>query len=123
MHHQLIHFPIAFILAAITAQVIAQNSQKERARWVAETMLYAGAAAAVLATLSGMVTSLGMPRYDDIIFIPHAVLGFATALTSVGGALSLKKKRPKRASLLLFAAAIFVSVAGYYGGLLSHPPS
>ncbi len=123
MHHQLVHFPIAFLLAAAVAQIIHGRKPSSEAQLVRNVLLYAGAAFAAAAAISGMIMSIGFTQYADEYFYPHAILGYATFFLSVGGALSLKKGRIKAAIILLYLAAIQVSVAGYFGGFLGHPPS
>jgi uncharacterized membrane protein len=123
-HPLLVHFPIALVLGAAAAELVAFTTARLAWRAVAVANLRAGAAIAVVTTISGWLLAWS-PVVDPTPTLEwHRWIGMAGALGAVGAALmSFGLHVQSRRSVLtyrvtLFGAALLVAIAGHLGGTL-----
>src|SRR5579862_7121219 len=120
LHPLLVHFPIALILVAAVAELVALVTEFPEWRAVAAANVRAGAVCAVASAgagwlfgLSGMVTPSPLLEW-------HRWLGIAGALAAVAAALATKEMdggpgRLRLYRVALFSAAALVAAAGHFG--------
>jgi uncharacterized membrane protein len=123
-HPLLVHFPIALVLAAAAAELVAFATPRPAWRTVAVANIRAGAAIAVVATITGWLLA-SSPVVDATPTLEwHRWIGMAGALGAVGAALMSSRLhvRSRRSvftyRVTLFGAALLVAIAGHLGGTL-----
>jgi uncharacterized membrane protein len=123
-HPLLVHFPIALVLAAAAAELVAFTTARLAWRTVAVANLRAGAAIAVVTTITGWLLAWS-PVVDATPTLEwHRWIGMAGALGAVGAALmsfGLHVQSPRSVftyRTTLFGAALLVAIAGHLGGTL-----
>jgi len=128
-HPMVVHFPIAFLLAAAAAELLSMLGRGERFAFVARYCLWLGAAGAVGAALLGWADAIEMADeysgFSARLLLFHRWLGVTTACVAVL-ALWAGERRARsadgygrafyRGSLLL--SAVLVSVVGHLGASL-----
>ena len=126
LHPVAIHFPIAFALGALLADVLFLVHRNERCRHAARFLLVVGGLSVVAAVPLGYAAAWGMTYPPET----ASNLGAHRILGTAGGALLLVaallregsvRGRPGAAGvsrIVLLAAAVAIAVAGYHGGVL-----
>jgi uncharacterized membrane protein len=123
-HPLLVHFPIALVLTAAGAELVAIATPGPEWRWVAASNVRAGAAIGLVAAITGWLLA-SSPIVDATPALEwHRWIGLAGALSAAGAALmSWRPHGQSRRSqftyrVALFGAALLVAVAGHLGGTL-----
>jgi len=127
-HHELSHFPIAFLLAAFVADVVVWRSASDTARIVGRVLLGAGAVCAVPSVVTGMILSIRAVTgaYPENTINLHMILGITTMVVGFTALLYQRNegRKPGAASrrrVCLWIVALSVAATGYLGGTLGHP--
>jgi uncharacterized membrane protein len=124
LHPLLVHFPIALVLIAAAAEIVATATGGWRWRTVAIANIRAGAAFAFIAAIAGWRLALAPGMDASALLEPHRWLGVVAAAAAVTTALvsaaadGRSGPRTVLYRLMLFTAAALVAVAGHVGGLL-----
>jgi uncharacterized membrane protein len=123
-HPLLVHFPIALVLAAATAELVVLATTRTAWRTVAVANIRAGAALGVVTAITGWLFA-SSPLVDASPSLEwHRWVGIACAAGAIGAALlSLRLPVPSRRSALvyrvaLFVTALLVAITGHLGGTL-----
>jgi uncharacterized membrane protein len=124
LHPLLVHFPIALVLAAAAAELVAIRTRRASWRGVAVVNLRAGAAIGALTVIAGWILatapfveatpSLALHRWTGVI---------AVAVTTAAAVASRQSQVHSRSALVayrgaLFLAAALIAVAGHLGAAL-----
>lgn len=123
-HPLAVHFPIALLLAAVPAALLARLRREGPFAAIADYCTALGAAGAVVgAALGWCAHEAGAGALQPRLLERHEWTGFATAglaVLALVAAWSARRGRPfGRFHLpLLLATAAVVSIAGHYGGML-----
>jgi uncharacterized membrane protein len=122
-HPLLVHFPIALILIAAIAELVALATQFSQWHTLAVANIRAGAAFAVASTGAGWLLASSRIVEASATLEWHRWLGLMAALAAVAAALTTGRiDRPSRQLWLyriaLFSAAGLVAVAGHFGAML-----
>ncbi len=122
LHVLVVHFPIALILVAVLAQVLAMRPGREEFAVAARYCLWMGALGAMASIVSGW--GAGEAWSAERMFA-HRWLGMAAAVTALVAAVvsaAEARGRARRSLLvvLMMLAATLVVLAGHQGGLLVH---
>lgn len=121
-HPLLVHFPIAFLLAAAAMQwfLIISSPSRNYIPPVVTTMLWFGTVGAVLAASLGWAyayDSVYFGEDGELLFL-HRWLGTATAIAAVC-LLSIRRfLKPLQVAIFLSVLAALVGAASHYGGSL-----
>jgi uncharacterized membrane protein len=124
LHPLLIHFPIALVVVAALAELVAMVTADERWRTVAVANLRAGAFFALLAAVAGWRLALAPEMEESPLLEWHRWLGTAAAAAALAAAFATGSIRRRLAlgaltyRTALFAAGTLVAVTGHLGGLL-----
>src|SRR5881398_1071002 len=124
LHPLLVHFPIALVLAAAGAEMLAIRTRRPSWRVVAVANLRLGAAMGVLTLLAGWVLASAAFVEATPALTWHRWTGVAAAVATIGAALASARPlmRSHRSELLyrgaLFVAAALVALAGHLGATL-----
>ena len=129
LHPMLVHFPIALLLLAALAELLAGRTGDQRFDFAARVSLWAGTIGALAAAPLGWADALGMAdEYtgaSETLLLYHRWVGTATAAVAfVALVLCERFHRSGRTTgrrsyrLALFAAAALVTVAGHLGASL-----
>ena len=124
LHPLLIHFPIAFVIAAAVAEGASVLTADDGWRTVAVHNLRAGAVFAVLATIAGWRLALAPGMEASPLLEWHRWLGTiaagatSAAALATAGAGSRSPLEVWMYRVVLFAAGTLVAVTGHLGGLL-----
>jgi uncharacterized membrane protein len=122
MHPLLIHFPIALVLAAAAAELVAATTSRREWRVIAIVNLRAGALFAIVAAISGWLLAASVEPTPSLEY--HRVLGSAAAFAVAVTALTTSAAGMREANgwwpyrLGLFTAAVLVGVAAHLGAVL-----
>jgi uncharacterized membrane protein len=124
LHPLLVHFPIALVMAAAAAELVAIATPRHAWHTVAVTNIRAGAALAVVTAVTGWLFA-SSPLVDATSALEwHRWMGMAGAVGALGAALlSSYRHVPSRRSVFvyrvaLFGAAFLVAITGHLGGAL-----
>jgi uncharacterized membrane protein len=124
LHPLLIHFPIALVIAAAVAELVAIVTADERCHTVAVVNVRAGAMFALLAAITGWRLALAAQLEGSALLEWHRWLGAVTAAATLAAALATTDVR-RRSTLgvltyrtALFGAGTLVAITGHFGGLL-----
>jgi uncharacterized membrane protein len=127
-HPLLVHFPIALVLAAASAEIVAIWTRRATWRAVAVANLRAGAMMSGLTVIAGWVLATA-PFVEATPSLPlHRWTGVAAAVVTFGAALASRQSDVQTGRSLvayrtaLFAAAALVAVAGHLGAALVWGP-
>ena len=124
LHPLLVHFPIALVLMAAVAEVVATTTGLSDWRAVALANLRAGAVFGIGAAIAGwrLASSPGIEATSSLEW--HRWLGSIAALAVVGAALATAGARGRSPlamwayRITLFWATALVAVTSHLGGLL-----
>jgi len=126
LHPVMVHFPVALILFAAILELFTLKNFNSKLRPGINLLVIAGVASAVVAAILGLLLARTGDYGKNILAI-HQWTGIATAafgLLALCFLLQLKKRNQpglvKAYRGVLFFAAIGVSVAGHFGGSLTH---
>jgi uncharacterized membrane protein len=128
IHPLVIHFPIALVLVAALAELIATSTGRLYWRTVAVANLRAGAAFGVIAAIAGWFLPRVLGLDSTALLEWHRWIGTLAALLIVVAALGsagADRRSPmefRLYRLTLFSAAALVAVTGHLGGLLVWGP-
>jgi uncharacterized membrane protein len=124
LHPLLVHFPIALILAAAGAEIIAIHTGRPAWRIIAVANVRAGAAASAATVVAGWALASAPSIESGRLLTWHTWTGVAAAAGAIGAALtSTWSGVPSGRSVYvyrtaLFGAAALVAIAGHLGGTL-----
>ena len=124
LHPMLVHFPIGLVLAAAAAELIAIHTGRPAWRTIAVANVRAGAAMGAITVVAGWALASAPFVEPTRLLTWHRWTGVAAATTAIGAALLSRWSRvPSGRSAFvyrtaLFAAAVFVALAGHLGGTL-----
>jgi uncharacterized membrane protein len=128
LHPLLVHFPIALVLLAAAAEVVAMRTRHAGWRTVAVVNVRVGAALGVLTAIAGWALASAPFVEPGALLTWHRWTGVAGVAGSMAAALAatpsgLASRRWQRVyQTALFGAAALVSVAGHIGGTLVWGP-
>jgi uncharacterized membrane protein len=128
LHPLLVHFPIALVLSAAGAELVAIAAPRQMWRAVAVVNVRAGAILGILTAFAGWLLALS-PGVDATPVLEwHRWVGVAGVAGALGAALlssgsQLQSHRSVSAyRAALFGAALLVAIAGHLGGTLVWGP-
>jgi uncharacterized membrane protein len=125
-HLLFLHFPIAFLVGAACAELIASRKTGSPPAPVVRFCVWSGTVGAIVAALLGWCYALaGQGASSGATLDWHRWLGTATAGCALLTALFVERdsRRGKRLSftqLLVIVCAVLVGASGYFGGELVH---
>ena len=120
-HPAIVHFPIALLMAAALAALLARFSSHEGLQTATTFCLWMGAVSAPpAAALGWLLAANSSHRGDDLEL--HRWLGVSVAVLSMG-ALWIQLRRPKWLLPILFVLAALVGITGHTGGSLTFGPT
>ena len=123
LHPLVVHFPIALVMVAATAELLAIATGDRRYRTVAVINLRAGAVFAFLAVIAGWWLASAPGIEATPLLEWHRWLGAAAAIVTAAATFATfqGERQPSRLvayRIALFCAASLVAIAGHSGGLL-----
>ena len=125
-HPLLVHLPIGFLLLAIIFSFVSSNEKFAVLKQAVPFTLFIGSISAVLACITGYILSLS-GDYNEETLTTHMYTGIAAAGVSIFAWLVSSSKLRNRVfqsgkifSVSLVLILILISVAGHYGGSLTH---
>ena len=128
LHPMLVHFPIALVLAAAAAELLAIITRRASWRVIAVASVRAGAATGVVTAIAGwLLTSAPFIEPTPSLTL-HRWTGFVGAASAMAAALmSMRPQVQSNRSVFayqatLFGAAAFVGIAGHLGATLVWGP-
>ena len=122
MHPLFIHFPIALVLVAAAAELVATTTHRREWRAVAIANLRAGALFVIVAAISGWLLATAVEPTPSLEY--HRVLGSVAAFAVMVTAVTTTASRMRDGSgwwpyrLGLFMAAVLVGIAAHLGAVL-----
>lgn len=126
LHPSIVHFPVALILIAAITELFTINNFQSKLRPGINLLVIAGVISSIIAAVLGLILA-GSGDYGKDILAIHQYTGIATAcLGSIALFILIQLKKTKDNQLIkyyrsvLFVTAIGVSVAGHFGGSLTH---
>ena len=124
LHPVLVHLPIGILLTAILFEWLSHRKGFRKLRKSVQGMLFLGFVSAALSAFTGYLLSRS-GDYDAALLNTHQWLGVSVTILSLV-VLLLRRQKAKEmklaSSVLLFALAILVLLAGHAGGSLTHGP-
>jgi len=123
LHPLLVHFPIALVMAAAAAELVAIATPRHAWHTVAVANIRLGAALGVVTAVTGWLFA-SSPLVDASPSLEwHRWVGMAGATGAIGAALlSSRLPVPSRRSFVyrvtLFVTALLVAITGHLGGTL-----
>jgi uncharacterized membrane protein len=124
LHPLLIHFPIALVIAAATAEGAAALTGNEGWRTMAVRNIRIGALLAAFAAAAGWRLALAPGNDSSALLAWHRWVGTTAAVATVAAALATPRAGSRAVphrwmyQIALFTAAALVAVTGHLGGLL-----
>lgn len=126
MHPMLVHFPVSLLLVAAIMEVLTFRRFQSQLRTGINWLVFVGGAGAAVAGLCGWLLAWA-GDYGGDTFFAHQWAGTATAVLGVIAALllrgALRTNQPaliKSYQVVLLLSSVGVTVAGHYGGSLTH---
>jgi uncharacterized membrane protein len=124
LHPLLVHFPIALILIAAVAELVAMGTHLPKWRAIAVVNLRSGAVFAAGSAVAGWLLASSRIVEASPSLEWHRWLGTCAAIAAIGAALttaSIHRGSPRLMWVyrgVLFGAAGLVGVAGHFGAVL-----
>ncbi len=124
IHPALVHFPIAFLLAAVALDLYALRRPKEILGRMAAGLYVAGVASGLLAGAAGVLAWFTFPHDDAFHALMYWHPGLALASLAVFAVVAVKRWKgraqpaPRRLGMLGVLGAVLLLVAGALGGHL-----
>jgi uncharacterized membrane protein/mono/diheme cytochrome c family protein len=127
-HLQIVHFPIALLLAGVLAELLNRYRPAPERRWCARFCLWLGAIGAVAAATTGWLLDSSKTWTDqqEELIDTHGWLGTSSAALAVVMVILgwvLLRKPGKAAAWIYLAgvvgAGVLVSLAGHWGGMVA----
>jgi uncharacterized membrane protein len=124
LHPLLVHFPIALVLAAAGAEIVAIRTRRASWRAVAVANLRAGAAMGALTLIAGWVLATAPFIEATPALALHRWTGVTAVAATIGAALASRGSHVQshRSQVLyriaLFGAAALVAITGHLGAAL-----
>jgi uncharacterized membrane protein len=122
LHPLLVHFPIALVLSAAGAEIAAMATRQVSWRAIAIVNLRVGAAMGALTSVAGWVLATAPFVEATPSLAWHRWAGIAAAAAIIAAAVASSHPQSRRSVLVyrgaLFAAAVFVAIAGHLGAAL-----
>ncbi len=121
LHPMLVHLPIGFILLLAVFELLARSAKFHHLRAVSRTLIVLSFAAATVSAACGWVLAWNSDGdYDAQALGWHKWFGTAVpvAMAGVWGLHAMGRLYAYR--ILLFLSAVLLSVAGHFGGSLTH---
>jgi uncharacterized membrane protein len=128
LHPLVVHFPIALILVAVVAELVAMGTQLPEWHTVAVANVRAGAVLALGSAVAGWLLASSRIVEASPSLEWHRWLGMSAAIAAIGAAVTTTGAGDKPPRLLwvyrltLFWAAALVGVAGHFGAVLVWGP-
>jgi uncharacterized membrane protein len=128
LHPLLVHFPIALVLAAAGAEIVAMRTRRASWRTIAVANLRVGAAMGVLTLVAGWLLATAPFVEATPSLASHRWTGVAAVAATASAALASRRAHVQsRRSLLvyrgaLFGSAVLVAIAGHLGAALVWGP-
>ncbi|WP_153795939.1 DUF1549 domain-containing protein [Foetidibacter luteolus] len=126
LHPLVVHFPVGLLFFAAILELFTLKNFRAKLRPGINVLVVAGAVSAVVSAVFGLLLARNGDYGKDILAI-HQWTGIATALLGVLALVILRRAEKQNNSSLvkayrgvLFFTALGVSVAGHYGGSLTH---
>lgn len=125
-HPLVLHVPIGFLILAFVLEVLARFDRFRQYRPVVGIILLLGAVSAAVAAALGYLLAQGGGYNEDLLFI-HQWSGIGVAFIAAA-AFVLNRRMQSKPSVLLNKAylatlmlmVLFLSMAGHFGGSLTH---
>jgi len=124
LHPLLLHFPIALVITAAVAELVAILTKRQGWHVVAVANVRAGAVCAAAAAITGWLLALSASVDDGRTLDWHRWVGTAAAVATIGAALATagtdghSPRVPWMYRIALFWAAALVGVTGHLGARL-----
>ena len=128
LHPLLVHCPIALVLAAAGAEIVAIRTRRASWRAIAVVNLRVGAAMGALTLIAGWVLATAPFIEATPSLASHRWTGVAAAAATIGAALASRQSHGQsHRSLVMYRAALFgaaalVAIAGHLGAALVWGP-
>jgi len=128
LHPLLVHFPIALLLTAAGAEIVAIRTRRAGWRAIAVVNLRAGAVMSLLTLIAGWVFATAPFVEATPGLASHRWTGVVAVATTIGAAVASRRSHAQsRRSLAmyrgaLFGAAVLVAIAGHLGAALVWGP-
>ncbi|WP_111613351.1 DUF1549 domain-containing protein [Algoriphagus yeomjeoni] len=126
LHPLIVHFPIALLVVAALMELLTSKRYNLKLRPGTKILATIGAMSAILAAPIGWLLATNEGTSGELLDL-HQWIGIGTAVLSVFTLYFLSKipRRPSRSQIkvfrsFLFLTAICVSIAGHFGGSLTH---
>ena len=116
LHPVLVHFPIALVLAAAAAELVAMRTRRAAWRVFSVMNLRAGAAMGAITALAGWRLAAAPFIEPTRLLTWHEWMGAAGAAVAIGAAMLSLRTGGRGYRAALFAAAVIIAVAGHLGG-------
>lgn len=129
LHPMLVHFPIALVLAAAGAELVAIVTRATTWRVIAVASVRAGAASAVVTAIAGWRLASAPFVEPTRTLTLHTWTGLAGAVAAAAAAvISMRPPAGSPRSMpayqtALFGAAAFIGLAGHFGAALVWGPN
>jgi uncharacterized membrane protein len=118
LHPVLIHFPIALVLLAVTAETVFLAARDARWQFIASVSVQAGAISAAAAAGAGWLLAAAGAMDPTPYLVWHRWLGTAVAVLAVAAALADRARATSLYRVSLFTAGALLPIAGHLGGVL-----
>jgi uncharacterized membrane protein/mono/diheme cytochrome c family protein len=119
LHPMIVHFPIGLLFVALLLEIFDWKKKSDDIRRLTRLLVWIGSASALLAATLGLLLAQSGDYGDSQLSI-HRWSGLATAVLALTAAFLLRAEKIRVYRYVLFLAVTGVSVAGHYGGMLTH---